>query len=304
MAISRTLCIALLVSASCDSSSGEPGDGEPRVADAFCGSRLRIRKLDRLNEGAANLEIEREQVQTCWLFFEHDDGRLELFERLPSTVAGLPDGYCRVFGKKISNFQAESTGGDCLFYEETPAGIGQQRLYVVPEGEIQIGSADAVSMSLDMTGSLLVGVPPDHLMPTRAALFYDGRRDETPRVDPGSMTSGLAADVAECALGGCWTGTLAVVSEAGCANPDAPEGVRTFTVSDDRRAITPIDGDPIAAAPDADRCAAVMNVGSLLAGQWRITFALDGDKARVTWRYENELDSCERVVEGTWSRCP
>lgn len=43
------------------------------VADAFCGERLRIRKIDPLNEGAANWEVERATVRTCWRFTVDDD---------------------------------------------------------------------------------------------------------------------------------------------------------------------------------------------------------------------------------------
>lgn len=282
----------------CGDAEDDGGDAGITVEDAFCGDRLRIRKIDPLNEGAANWEVERATVRTCWRFTVDDD-RLELFERLPSTIDGTPDGYCRIEGVKISNFQAETTGGACVWYEELGGAVTQTRMYVVPGGGIQIGGPDTVSMAMDLDTTSLAG---DHLLEGRAGLFYDGARDETPSVDPGG-DDGLVSDVAGCDLAGCWTGLLYEVFSEGCAVNDSPVGPLTYTVSEDRREIVPADDAPLIAAPDLERCAAVVNIGSLLYDQWRLRFERDGDGVRVTAHRTAEMDECVRTLEGTWARC-
>lgn len=237
--------------------------------------------------------------RACWRFVQHEDDRLELFERLPSGIDGLPDGYCRVEGMKISNFQAETTGGECVWYEELAVGLTQTRMYVLPGEAIQVGGPNTVSMAMDLDTTSLAG---DHLLHGRAGLFYDGARDATPDTDPGG-DDGLVTEVAACELGGCWTGLLVETFSEGCAVNESPVGPLTYAVSEDRRQITPIDAQPIVSAPDLERCAAVINVGSLLYDQWRMRFERDGDGVRVTAHRTAQMDACRRTLEGTWARC-
>jgi hypothetical protein len=300
-------CLLTTLVSACDfggaSEAVPPMVQPPFVADAFCGTRFRIRKIDPANEGAANHEIERGDEKACWLLHVRDDGTLSLFERIPSTVPGKPDGYCRVTGRKISNFQAESTGGDCLWYEVRGDGIWQVRMGIHEGGDIQLSSANRIDTALDttliMTDGLLVHYG-------RGALFHGGSRNEHPHLDPGSETDDLAGVVGDCPLDGCWTGLMELVSQEGCAeNGHTPPAGETlaWSVSGDRSLLTPYLAAPQRAFPNAERCAIHTTSGSLFAGQWRVSMELIGDQVKATASWVQQGYPCRRTVSGMWSRC-